>query len=504
MPSCGIGLGLPYAGTGIDPDALSYFSRAGISSAALTPISYDSASTFNGSTQYLSVTNNSTLQVNNQSYTFSAWVNPSVSATQVIFGKFIGGTYDYLFFLDSTNKVQLGVLGSNLTSSASVPLGQWSHVACTYDHAGGQTARVYVNGQLSGTLTSFPSATSTTAEFQIGARAAQILFTGSIGPCAMWKRALSASEITSLYNSGNGLNYADVQSAGLTTNLVSYWALNETSGSRVDAAGSNTLTNNGSVGTTSRGPLALTFANSRALILDFVKGVKALGIWRNLVCWPLRSSQNAGTGTTAFSLGGAGTFNGTLTNGPTWGAGGVTKAASNDFISLPTPADFGLPTSSLSGGGILSTNAGVSGARPICFSGMTGTNDIHLRLNVATAPTLAFSFHSTRSGAVYFGPGGTSTRTTDFNFIHASVGQTTQSAYINGVLAQEATGLGAYNPVNVSENLGLLAKSASAETTFRGTMAFAYMIKSTEADAATISSLYTLYKNTLGVGLGLP
>jgi hypothetical protein len=40
----------------------------------------------------------------------------------------------------------------------------------------------------------------------------------------------------------------------------------------------------------------------------FVKGVKELGLWSNMVCWPLRSSQNAGTGTTAFSLGGLGTF----------------------------------------------------------------------------------------------------------------------------------------------------------------------------------------------------
>jgi hypothetical protein len=55
----------------------------------------------------------------------------------------------------------------------------------------------------------------------------------------------------------------------------------------------------------------------------FVKGVKELGLWSNMVCWPLRSSQNAGTGTTAYSLGGLGTYNGTLTNGPTWGADGL-------------------------------------------------------------------------------------------------------------------------------------------------------------------------------------
>jgi hypothetical protein len=66
----------------------------------------------------------------------------------------------------------------------------------------------------------------------------------------------------------------------------------------------------------------------------FVKGVKELGLWSNMVCWPLRSSQNAGTGTTAYSLGGLGVYNGTLTNGPTWGADGITfTKASSHYIS---------------------------------------------------------------------------------------------------------------------------------------------------------------------------
>jgi hypothetical protein len=67
---------------------------------------------------------------------------------------------------------------------------------------------------------------------------------------------------------------------------------------------------------------AASGATDVAALSAFVKGVKELGLWSNMVCWPLRSSQNAGTGTTAFSLGGLGTYNGTLTNGPTWGADG--------------------------------------------------------------------------------------------------------------------------------------------------------------------------------------
>ena len=44
------------------------------------------------------------------------------------------------------------------------------------------------------------------------------------------------------------------------------------------------------------------------------------------VCWPFRSTQNIGSGTTAYSLGGLGDFPGVLTNGPTWGSTGITFA----------------------------------------------------------------------------------------------------------------------------------------------------------------------------------
>jgi hypothetical protein len=80
-----------------------------------------------------------------------------------------------------------------------------------------------------------------------------------------------------------------------------------------------------------RDPDAVAFAATSGAtdidaISDFVKGVKRLGLWDDMVCWPLRSTQNAGTGTTAYSLGGMGTFNGTLVNGPTWGADGIELA----------------------------------------------------------------------------------------------------------------------------------------------------------------------------------
>jgi hypothetical protein len=78
--------------------------------------------------------------------------------------------------------------------------------------------------------------------------------------------------------------------------------------------------------------IAASGATDRWNIQQFVKGVKALGLWDDMVCWPLRSSQNAGTGTTAYSLGGLGTFNGALVGGPAWTADGITFGGSTQYI----------------------------------------------------------------------------------------------------------------------------------------------------------------------------
>lgn len=64
----------------------------------------------------------------------------------------------------------------------------------------------------------------------------------------------------------------------------------------------------------------------------FVKGIKALGLYNSMVCWPLRSAQNAGSGETVYSLGGLGTFNGTLVGGPSWTADGITFGGNTQHI----------------------------------------------------------------------------------------------------------------------------------------------------------------------------
>ena len=76
----------------------------------------------------------------------------------------------------------------------------------------------------------------------------------------------------------------------------------------------------------------ITDLTVRRQINDFVVGVKALGAWSTMVCWPMRSSQN-GTGATVYSLGGGGTFNGNMAAGATWGSEGIIFNGSTGRVS---------------------------------------------------------------------------------------------------------------------------------------------------------------------------
>jgi hypothetical protein len=56
----------------------------------------------------------------------------------------------------------------------------------------------------------------------------------------------------------------------------------------------------------------ITDAAAKTQIDGFVKGIKSLNLWNTSVFWPMRLNQNASSGTTEYSLGGYGTYNGSL------------------------------------------------------------------------------------------------------------------------------------------------------------------------------------------------
>ena len=240
-------------------------------------------------------------------------------------------------------------------------------------------------------------------------------------------------------------------------------------------------------------------ATDRAAINAFVRGVKDLGLWNNIVCWPLRSSQNAGTGTTAYSLGGLGTYNGTLVNGPTWGTSGITFVnASSQHILM---------------GSQVFTNSDYT-----MFAAFKLTD-------VATSNLLAFAL--TWSAGGFLGVesnGGTRDRHLAWTNTGASSGARLSASGVSTVMHTAAltanasefrlftngasfdSGVGNYQIITGSGKTAIGAANNSGANTighFNGEIAFAFAA-SQHLSAANVAALNNLYKSTLGTGLGLP
>jgi len=224
----------------------------------------------------------------------------------------------------------------------------------------------------------------------------------------------------------------------------------------------------------------VTDATAKIQINLFVKGTKDLGLWEDMVCWPLRSTQNSGT-STAYSLGGFGIYNGTLVNSPTWGTDGITfTSSSSQKITLPnitiSKTDLMLAT----------CQAATSGNLRVIEYTTTGFNPTGI-----WAPFGSQYYWDCRSTA---------------NSLNRQVGGSvpTSRVFTHGI----ASTSGASFFVNGSSILSNAVSSTNQNSsTFEinnnsgnGNISFAMFAQSITGNA----SLYNLYKTTLGDGLGLP
>jgi hypothetical protein len=238
-------------------------------------------------------------------------------------------------------------------------------------------------------------------------------------------------------------------------------------------------------------------ATDRAAINYFVKGIKRLGLWDDMVCWPLRSAQNAGTGSTAYSLGGLGVYNGTLVNGPTWGADGITFDGTDDRISTAL---------SING------TAGLFSAFTV-FKRTEQGNEVRSLLghrNGALANVrLLFENQIWLYSDYAGGLGQQFTNITGVaNGTWATAAMSLNKPAFTGNLWQNTTNAtlaSTSNGATGSGDFGIGAQAAaSALDLWKGDIAFTAAIVGQSLTSAQNTAFRDLYKSTLGQGLGLP
>ncbi len=159
------------------------------------------------------VPDNSTLDFTN-AFTMEMWVAPtevgSPSGTTFFISKgnfSFANTQSYGIIFGDTgrivNRVGNGSTLATLVSNASLPLNTFSHIATTYD---GTTLRIYINGVLDNSqATSIGNLLNTTQPLFIGGadlNGTTIFARSAIDETSLYNRALSDSEIASIFNAG--------------------------------------------------------------------------------------------------------------------------------------------------------------------------------------------------------------------------------------------------------------------------------------------------------------
>ena len=233
----------------------------------------------------------------------------------------------------------------------------------------------------------------------------------------------------------------------------------------------------------------VTDATGQQQINDFVVGVKNLGLYNNMVAWPLRSTQNAGTGVTAYSLGGLGTYDGTLTNGPTWGTGGVTFDGVDDYIDTT----LGTVQPELTGISV-TTSTGTSTAWELAKSDASTSREFEI------AQVNSFSRIVVTISGVAVSLVGVSSSTGECKFVCARMSESFRRIRKNNGSDISATGS---TRASVGVNVRIGAYTAASLAPFPGVIHSSIIFNKALTDSET-SSMYTLYSTTLGSGLGLP
>ena len=235
---------------------------------------------------------------------------------------------------------------------------------------------------------------------------------------------------------------------------------------------------------------SVTNADQKKNINSFVVGMKNLGYWSNMRCWLLRSAQNAGTGTTAYSLGGLSASNGTLTNGPTWGSDGIVFDGVNDYITLSdnTFSSGNLAESFL---GFLKPNGGtgsviVGQGDP---SGNPNQNYYHLKAGATGNDLATMAFTDSVIAA------------SDTSWKSLFQGNTTLG--FKGKNGGALTSFSLSNSINKTGKNCFIGAFPAFGGYFQGTISAVIKIDATPSTQLN-SDVYSLYKTTVGTGLGLP
>jgi hypothetical protein len=156
----------------------------------------------NGSTDFVSVPDSSAWTFGSSDFSIELWANFSASGGSQAFiasDEGPGNTPKWIFWLNDGQLRFLPAPGGG-SAAFSPTVGQWYHLAVTRS---GSTFRYYINGSLASTIAGTVVIPDASAPLTIGEAEGQFFFGGMLDDIRIYSKALSASEVLDIYNSGS-------------------------------------------------------------------------------------------------------------------------------------------------------------------------------------------------------------------------------------------------------------------------------------------------------------
>jgi hypothetical protein len=158
-------------------------------------------------TNYLSLVSNPAVQMGDIDFTITCWalLDTLTSSVAIVSKGNVTDEY-WLGFSGAATNFRFYVNNNALTATAPVSASTWYFLTAWHE-AAANTIYLQVNNGTPVSLTTSSTPTIGTTDFNIGADPIPRLFDGRIDEVGIWKRVLTLSEISDLYNSGSGLSY---------------------------------------------------------------------------------------------------------------------------------------------------------------------------------------------------------------------------------------------------------------------------------------------------------
>ena len=203
-------------------------------SAYASSLDFDSADS-----DYIEIPKDSTLSFVNTDFSISIWLNPEVSHNGLVMMNYYGSSGWGLYYQSGSIRFYDSLVWTTVTT---INTNEWTHILIVGDYTGSNLL-CYKNGvEVYNSSHTFSITDSNTSVFIGSERGAGFFFNGSISNASIWNSALTSTQVTELYNNGTPSNLSNHSA---TSNLVSWWKLNNTTTGIEDAKGSNNGTNYG-------------------------------------------------------------------------------------------------------------------------------------------------------------------------------------------------------------------------------------------------------------------